>query len=298
MVGDHELAAQGRYEAQLHEAAASSTARRCTPTTTARSSPPVSSSRPSGSSAPTATSTTSTQIARIDHLCDDLGLDTMDVGAAMGVAMEGGRLAVGRRPGRLRPAQQAHHRRRERAHARRRVRRHRQAARRHAASRPSRARASPPTTRACSRAPAPRTSRARRAPTTRAATRCPARPTPATTRRPRGPGADVGVPAVLLRGHRLAGHVPVRDAAGARHPRAAGPSSSRPPRRSPAQDLPDDYLIRLGDGIVRGERDFNRRAGFTETDDRPPAFLVEEAVEPSGNRYDVAEADLDAMFAE
>ena len=48
---------------------------------------------------------------------------------------------------------------------------------------------------------------------------------------------------------------------------------------------------------MRGEREFNRRAGFTEKDDRPPAFLVEEAVAPSGNRYDVAEEDLDAMFA-
>ena len=63
------------------------------------------------------------------------------------------------------------------------------------------------------------------------------------------------------------------------------------------RDLPDDYLIRLGDGIVRGERDFNRRAGFTAEDDRPPAFIVEEPVGPSGNRYDVAAADLDAMFA-
>jgi aldehyde:ferredoxin oxidoreductase len=63
------------------------------------------------------------------------------------------------------------------------------------------------------------------------------------------------------------------------------------------QELPEDYLIRLGDGIVRGERDFNRRAGFTQKDDRPPAFVVEETVAPSGNTYDVPEADLDAMFA-
>jgi aldehyde:ferredoxin oxidoreductase len=61
--------------------------------------------------------------------------------------------------------------------------------------------------------------------------------------------------------------------------------------------LPEDYLIRMGDQIVRGERDFNRRAGFTAEDDRPPAFIVEEPVLPSGNRYDVAEADLDGMFA-
>jgi aldehyde:ferredoxin oxidoreductase len=63
------------------------------------------------------------------------------------------------------------------------------------------------------------------------------------------------------------------------------------------RELPDDYLIKMGDGIVRMERDFNRRAGFTAQDDRPPAFIVEEPVLPSGNRYDVAESDLDAMFA-
>jgi aldehyde:ferredoxin oxidoreductase len=63
------------------------------------------------------------------------------------------------------------------------------------------------------------------------------------------------------------------------------------------QTLPDDYLIKMGDQIVRQERDFNRRAGFTAKDDRPPAFIAEEAVLPSGNRYDVPEADLDAMFA-
>ncbi len=63
------------------------------------------------------------------------------------------------------------------------------------------------------------------------------------------------------------------------------------------EQLPDDYLIKMGDRIVREERDFNRRAGFTAADDRLPAFCVEEPVLPSGNRYDVAESDLDAMFA-
>jgi aldehyde:ferredoxin oxidoreductase len=62
------------------------------------------------------------------------------------------------------------------------------------------------------------------------------------------------------------------------------------------RELSEDYLIKMGDQIVRMERDFNRRAGFTAQDDRPPAFIVEEAVLPSGNRYDVAESDLDAMF--
>ncbi len=34
-------------------------------------------------------------IARLDRLCDDLGLDTIDIGAALGVTMESGKLAFG-----------------------------------------------------------------------------------------------------------------------------------------------------------------------------------------------------------
>ena len=63
------------------------------------------------------------------------------------------------------------------------------------------------------------------------------------------------------------------------------------------EDLPDDFLISMGNEVVRGERAFNRGAGFTAADDRLPAFCRDEAVLPSGNRYDVAEADIDAMFA-
>src|SRR5665811_2249574 len=38
-------------------------------------------------------------LARLARLCDDLGLDTMEVGAALGVAMEGGMLDSGDGPG-------------------------------------------------------------------------------------------------------------------------------------------------------------------------------------------------------
>jgi len=62
------------------------------------------------------------------------------------------------------------------------------------------------------------------------------------------------------------------------------------------KDLPEDYLITMGREVVLMERDFNRRAGFTAADDRIPAFMLEEPVAPSGNVYDVSEADLDAMF--
>jgi aldehyde:ferredoxin oxidoreductase len=63
------------------------------------------------------------------------------------------------------------------------------------------------------------------------------------------------------------------------------------------KDLPDDYLVSMGTQVVLQERDFNRRAGFTSADDRMPAFMTQEPVLPSGNVYDVSEADLDAMFA-
>jgi len=63
------------------------------------------------------------------------------------------------------------------------------------------------------------------------------------------------------------------------------------------KQLPADYLMSLGSRVVLQERDFNRRAGFTAADDRLPAFMVTEALPPGGNRFDVSEADLDSVFA-
>ncbi len=62
------------------------------------------------------------------------------------------------------------------------------------------------------------------------------------------------------------------------------------------EQLPEDYLGALGAKVVMTERDFNRRAGFTASDDRLPAFMTTEPLLPSGNVFDVPEADLDAMF--
>ena len=236
------------------------------------------------------------QIARLDRLCDDLGLDTMDSRRRHG-RRHGGRPArVGRRRGGVRAAQQAHGRRRGRAHARRRLRRDRASASASPAFPRSRARASRPTTRACSRAPAPPTSPARRAPTT---PRGNALPSPANpTYDPASAEGQAQISeflqcyfaAIDSLGMCLFATLPALDM-----PELQG-EFVKAAAAITGEELPEDYLIRMGDQIVRGERDFNRRAGFTAKDDRPPAFIAEEAVLPSGNRYDVAEADLDAMF--
>jgi aldehyde:ferredoxin oxidoreductase len=63
------------------------------------------------------------------------------------------------------------------------------------------------------------------------------------------------------------------------------------------RELPSDYLIALGTEVVMLEREFNRRAGFMAADDRLPDFMVREALPPGGHRFDVSEADLDGMFA-
>ena len=64
------------------------------------------------------------------------------------------------------------------------------------------------------------------------------------------------------------------------------------------EDLPEDYLMTLGAKVVIGEKAFNTAAGFTAADDRLPAFMTVEALPPSGNVFDVSDADLDSVFAQ
>ncbi|MHB1344570.1 MAG: aldehyde ferredoxin oxidoreductase C-terminal domain-containing protein [Thermoleophilia bacterium] len=63
------------------------------------------------------------------------------------------------------------------------------------------------------------------------------------------------------------------------------------------EELPEDYLGALGTKVIMMEKDFNRRAGLTAADDRLPAFMTTEPLAPSGNVFDVSEADLDSVFA-
>ena len=62
------------------------------------------------------------------------------------------------------------------------------------------------------------------------------------------------------------------------------------------EKLSKDYLEELGAKILAIEVDFNKKAGFTSKDDRLPQFMIKEAVSPSGHVFDVPEKDLDTVF--
>jgi aldehyde:ferredoxin oxidoreductase len=59
-----------------------------------------------------------------------------------------------------------------------------------------------------------------------------------------------------------------------------------------------DILQVLGKDTLRLERAFNRAAGLTKADDRLPEWMSEEALPPTGAVFDVPEAELDGLFDE
>lgn len=61
-------------------------------------------------------------------------------------------------------------------------------------------------------------------------------------------------------------------------------------------DLPDNILQALGKETIKMEREFNRRAGFTEKDDRLPEWMTEEAIPENNAVFDVSEEVLDHIF--
>jgi len=60
--------------------------------------------------------------------------------------------------------------------------------------------------------------------------------------------------------------------------------------------VPDDYLQVLGRETLKMEREFNRRAGFTPADDRLPEWLRQEVLPPTNAVFDVTDEDLDSLF--
>ncbi len=61
-------------------------------------------------------------------------------------------------------------------------------------------------------------------------------------------------------------------------------------------DLPDNILQELGKQTIKMEREFNRRAGFTKEDDRLPAWMTREPIPETGHVFDVSEEVLDHIF--
>jgi aldehyde:ferredoxin oxidoreductase len=63
-------------------------------------------------------------------------------------------------------------------------------------------------------------------------------------------------------------------------------------------DLPDNILAELGKETLRMEREFNRRAGFTAKDDRLPEWMTKEQLPPHETVFDVPDEELDLIFDE
>ncbi|NMB53905.1 MAG: aldehyde ferredoxin oxidoreductase [Leptolinea sp.] len=58
-----------------------------------------------------------------------------------------------------------------------------------------------------------------------------------------------------------------------------------------------DDVIPLGKEILKMERLFNERAGFTAQDDRPPEFMREEAVPPHNVKWTITDEQLDSVYS-
>ena len=59
--------------------------------------------------------------------------------------------------------------------------------------------------------------------------------------------------------------------------------------------LDENYLSNLGFSVLKEERRFNDAVGFTRIDDRLPRFFLEEKLPPSGNVFDVPEEEIDEV---
>lgn len=61
-------------------------------------------------------------------------------------------------------------------------------------------------------------------------------------------------------------------------------------------DITGDDVIDIGKEILKVERLFNERAGFTSADDRPPEFMRYEKLPPHNVVWDVTDEQLDEVF--
>ena len=59
---------------------------------------------------------------------------------------------------------------------------------------------------------------------------------------------------------------------------------------------PDDFPIAVGVRVLKAEREFNRKAGFTKQDDRLPKFFYEEPLPPHNTVFVISDEGLDSTF--
>jgi aldehyde:ferredoxin oxidoreductase len=57
-----------------------------------------------------------------------------------------------------------------------------------------------------------------------------------------------------------------------------------------------DDVVALGKSILKNEKDFNRRAGFTAQQDRLPDFFKKEPLMPHNVTFQVKDEDLDQVL--
>ena len=61
-------------------------------------------------------------------------------------------------------------------------------------------------------------------------------------------------------------------------------------------DVPENYLQVLGRETIKMEREWNRQAGFTKVHDRLPEYMTREPLPPNNAVFDVPAEDLDTIF--
>jgi aldehyde:ferredoxin oxidoreductase len=62
------------------------------------------------------------------------------------------------------------------------------------------------------------------------------------------------------------------------------------------QDMTGDDVVALGKSILTNERDFNERAGFTSKDDRLPEYFKKESLMPHNITFQIKDEELDQVF--
>ncbi len=61
-------------------------------------------------------------------------------------------------------------------------------------------------------------------------------------------------------------------------------------------ELTGDGVVELGQKILSAERDFNKRAGFTAADDRLPRYFYTDPIEPHNQTFGITDEELDSVF--